>query len=332
MGLSLRQKSDLYRELAQLVRSGKPFPAAVQLLHGETRGAVKDLLAGIQASLTAGKSVGESFAAQFPAVSHLEAAIVAASDRTGRFDEGCMRLSQYYEMLLATRKVVFKQLRYPIFVLHLAVLTNGLPALALGILSGGAGVGSYLKTVFGTLILIYLGAFAAWLLASLLAFEGARRTGVDALLRAIPLLGKLRRAFALERFCSAYEMQLKAGVNVMDGLQSAGKASQSALVVDVVKRAMPQLRAGSQIGPLLSGTAAFPQDMVRAIKIGEETGELDSELRRLSAAFQAEASSRLETAGALFSKLLYFAVVGYVVYVLVQGALAYNHAIENLIQ
>ncbi|MGB8356429.1 MAG: type II secretion system F family protein, partial [Chthoniobacteraceae bacterium] len=99
---------------------------------------------------------------------------------------------------------------------------------------------------------------------------------------------------------------------VMDALTSAGNASQSAMVREVVKKAVPLVRGGSQVGPLLSGSRAFTEAMVRGIKIGEETGALDQELKRLAAAFQDEAVSRLELLSGFITKALYLLVMGYV--------------------
>lgn len=323
--LSLRQKAGLYRELGQLLRSGIPFPSAVQTLLNETRGAVRKFLRQLRAAVDQGRTVGGAFAAQRPAVSHLEASIVSACDRSGRLEQGCVYLSGYFGKLDDARQFIIKKSAYPVFVLHFGVFVLALPRLVLG----GSGH-DYLNATFGFLLLLYGCCFIVALLASILTHEGALQPFTDRLLRLIPGVGKMRRAFALARFCATYEMQLQSGVNVIDSLSSAGAASQSALVIAAVRKAVPQIRTGAQVGPLLSGSNAFTEAMIRAIRIGEETGELDRELKRLAEAFQQEAVTRLETLATVFSKLIYFAVVIYVGSQIVQGYAAYLHKIDSI--
>lgn len=324
---TLRQKSSLYRELGQLLHSGKPFPASIQLLHTATQGPVHNLTGMLKASVEGGASVGEAFAAQYPAVSHLEASIIGAGARSGRLDQGCAYLSEYYAGLDAARKSVIRQLLYPAFLLHFAVLINGIPQLL--VTQNGM---AYLKGSLGLLIVIYLCCFVVWMLASMVLFEGTRRTGVDRFLRMIPVYGKMRRSFALARFCSTYDMYLSSGVNVMDSLESAGRTSQSALVREVVNKAVPLVRAGAQVGPLLAGSDAFTPDMVRTVLVGEETGNLDEELKRMAGEFQAEGMSLLNLLGGIFAKGIYFMIIAYVAYRIISSYLNYFNGIDKMLQ
>ncbi|MGB8355546.1 MAG: type II secretion system F family protein, partial [Chthoniobacteraceae bacterium] len=239
--------------MGQLLHSGTPFPAAVKLLHGETSGAPRKLLARLHAAVEKGRTVGEAFSDQRPAVSDLEAAIIGACARTGRIDQGCGYLSEYFARLDTARRFIISKSLYPLFVLHFGVFSTSLPKLV----SEDGSANAYFKSTLGVLFLFYGCAIVIALAVSLVISEGARSTMVDQLLRMIPGFGKMRRAFALSRFCATYEMQLQSGVNVMDALTSAGNASQSAMVRQVVKKAVPLVRGGSQVGPLLSGSRAF---------------------------------------------------------------------------
>jgi type IV pilus assembly protein PilC len=140
----------------------------------------------------------------------------------------------------------------------------------------------------------------------------------------------MRRAFALARFCTTYEMQLASGVNVIDSLASVGKTSQSALVNEVTQRALPQVRGGSQVGPLLAGSDAFTHDMVRSFMVGEETGSLDVELKRMAGEFQVTAMSKLDLLGGIFAKGVYFAVVIYAAYIIISFWLGYFNTLTNI--
>ena len=85
-----------------------------------------------------------------------------------------------------------------------------------------------------------------------------------------------------------------------------------------VKKAIPLVRAGAQVGPILAASGAFTEEMVRTLQVGEETGELDVELKRMAHTFQADAITQLGLLGGLFSKGIYFAIMGYAAFMIVR--------------
>ena len=325
MKLSLRQKTDFYRELGQLVRSGIAFPSAIKTLLDARSGAGKKLPAALLKAVEKGRTVGEAFASLHPAVSRLEISVLDACDRSGRLDQGSVYLSEYFAKLDTARRLIIRKSLYPIFVLHLGAFV--LPATKL---VWGGGQNDYLKESFGFLALIYAGCIVVAFLTAFLMHEGTQSPLTDRFLRLIPSVGKMRRAFALSRFCMTYDMQLQSGVNVMDSLTTAGASSQSALVIAAVKKMLPQIRSGEQVGPLLSASNAFTEEMVRGIKIGEQSGELDRELKRLAELFQQEAVSRLEMCATFLSKMIYFTVVIYIGYQIVQGYSFYLKKVDSI--
>src|SRR5207248_760947 len=93
-----------------------------------------------------------------------------------------------------------------------------------------AGASAYGRQV-GMLFLIFYGLLAVVALAApLLRDIGAVSAGIDRLLITFPLIGDIRRSFALSRFCTVYGLQLDAGINVIDSVLTAGRSSRSGLV------------------------------------------------------------------------------------------------------
>ena len=314
MSLSLREKENFYRSLGQLLRSGVPFPAALESLARTSRGSLKTFISGLKAGSVGGGTVAEAFATLRPAVSEMEVTTLSAVERTGKLERGLAQLAEYFGAMAGARSSFWKKSAYPLFILHFGVLALNLPQALFG-----GGVSGYLRQTGGTFALIYGLAICVALLVPLLRDAGATSRGIDSLLRALPLIGGLRQAFALSRFCSTYGMQLDAGVNVIDALESAGAASRSGLIASAVKSAVPEVRGGMQVGPLLAGSGAFPQETIRSICVGEDTGELDRELQRLAAEHQAEGLDRLETLADWLPKILYLIILVALAYGIVNG-------------
>jgi type II secretory pathway component PulF len=303
-----REKASLFHALGQLVRTGTPFPKAIGKLALLSRGPARASLARIQAALDRGASVGDSLLAGAPLVSALEACVFSASDRAGRLDHGLDQASQYHAAIAEARSRTRARLAYPAFVLHFALLVLPLPTL----FAENGGLGPFLKAVGLAVGALWLSIFTVAALVRILLAAAEKTAAADSLLRAIPLFGKLRRDFALGRFCSAYHMQLDAGVNVLASLEASGAASGSALLRDAVASAMPEVRSGGQVGPALEKTRAFPEPFIRAFTVGEHTGELDRELLRIGEEYRNSAIRGLETIAEWVPRLIYVAILLYI--------------------
>jgi type II secretory pathway component PulF len=322
--LSFREKQNLYHSLGQLLRSGVTFPSALATLSRTSRGSLRKLLTQLDGAITGGLTVGEAFAAQRPAVSELEAGIVAAVEHAGRLDRGLTQLAEYFGALDAARSGVIRKIAYPVFVLHFGILVLGLPTLLT------TGLGVYARETGFIFAVIYGVAIVIGLAVPVLRDFGATSAAMDSLLRLIPLVGAIRRDFAVARFCATYEMQLDASVNAMDGLAAAARASRSALIATAVKRALPEIRGGAQVGPLLAVSDAFPEAVMRSFSVGEQTGRLGEELGRMANEHQAAAITKLDLLAEWLPKLIYIAVCGYLGYRIVSWYGGYLQQVEDL--
>ena len=305
MSLSLRQKQSFYHSLAQLVRSGVPFPKALDKLAGTTRGSARRLLDSTRKALASGRTVGEAFSAQRSEITPLEASVLTAVEKSGQLDHGLSELSDYFGALAQARATIVKRLTYPVFLLHFGILVLGAPTL---VLKSGA---EFVRETGGAFVVIYAVVAIVAMITPLLRDAGAGSAPMDRLLNTIPLLGKVRRSFALSRFCTVYGLQLDAGVNIIDALVAAGESSRSGGVRAAVKTAVPEVRGGAQVGPLLATSDAFPMELMQTIIVGEETGKLVEELKRLAKDLREEALGRLETLADWLPKLLYVGIVLY---------------------
>jgi type II secretory pathway component PulF len=235
--------------------------------------------------------------------------VLAACERTGRMDSACRYLSEYFGTLAQARALTLRKSAYPFFILHFGVFILAVPKLFLG---GSAA--AYLRQTAGFLALIYIVGFVFFIALRLLIRAGAKSETIDGILRAFPVLGGVRRSFSLARFCATYEMQLQASVNVIDGLMSAATASQSGSILRAIGRAIPFIRSGSQVSTELAKSRAFPATAIRALRLGEDTGQLDAELLRLTADYQREALARVDTVTDWLPKIAYVAIVLYLAY------------------
>ena len=315
MTLPLRQKQTFYHELEQFLRSGIPLPQAVEALLPETSyGSLRRVLERLLKMFLQGESVPDAFAKLRPIVGDMEVALISASSNTGRLEQSFVYLSNYFGALDGVRSKIIKGLIWPVVQLHIGVFVSNLIPLFIG----GMTWNGYLLQCFTTLGACYVAAFTLWLVGSILIDMGRKSASMDYLLGRVPLAGKLRRNLALSRFCATYEMQLQGGINIFDSLKAAGDASQSARIGASVERVLPQVRGGASFGSTLTGKGgALPSALQRAIRLGEETGNLDENLRRWADYYQKAAISALDAAGVWIPRLFYLLIAGYLIYCII---------------
>jgi type II secretory pathway component PulF len=303
MSLGPREKQQLYHSLAQLLRAGITFPQAVEKLSRTAAPPLRRLLSRLRASLQSGRTVAEACAEARPAIGAMEASVLVAVERAGRLDRGLDQLSKYFAEIARAKGRILAKLAYPVFLLVFGVLVLNVPV---AFTRGG---GAFAQAVLGPLAAAVLLTGALGLAITLLFDAAVFSSLADASLRAIPGLGGMHRAFSMARFCLAYDLQLEAGVNTLDALHSAARASRSALVRQAVDTILPEVRAGSPPGPLLAATGAFAPIVAETISVGEETGTLGTELHRLSLEQQTIAFNRLEGIADWLPRFAYLAIL-----------------------
>ncbi len=333
MHLSFREKQSLYHHLSQLLRAGVTFPSAVDKLVSTSGGTQKRFLRNLRESLGSGKTVAEAFGASRPVVGDMECSAVAALERTGRIDRGLQQLSDYFGAMEAARKEMLKRSAYPMVLLHVGILALSVLYAVKKVQENTAlsGVTVFLERAGFLLFLLYGVIIILSLLFPILADAGANNAVLDWFLQRILFVGKIRRAFALARFCATYDMQLEAGVNVIDSLTAAGKASRSGRIARAVDATVPEVRQGGQVGAHLAASGAFPMSFTQTFLVAEETGNLDQALGRLSSEYQAEALARLNTVSQWLPQMLYFGLLLYFGWTVIHFYLGYFGSIERQI-
>ena len=317
--LSLNEKQTFYHELGRFAQSGITIPQAAESLSADSAGALRRAFGKLSKLFLRGESVSGAFARLQPVIGSMEVALIEASDRSGRLEQAFQYLSSYFGTLDTVRTGIIRRAVWPVVQLHLGVvMLNFASGFVEGTVSGGGfNSARFVMQCVSTLGIFY--ALVAVLVGGGTALTHAARTSVtvDRLLSLLPMVGRLRRNLSLSRFCASYEMQLSAGVNVMDSVRAAGEASQSARVRTEVARMVPEMMAGQSIGTLIVGATVFPAAFQRSVRTGEATGTLDADLRRWAEYYQKAAIDSLEAAGAWLSRAVTLGILVYLGYKIV---------------
>jgi len=281
-----------------MLRSGLPVSKGLEhLASGRDRAAAQAGKVAVRLS--------EGLPAAFEAAgfSTVDVEILSAGEQSGRIEEACERLAEYYASLASARSKTIAASLYPLFMVHLAALLLSIPK---AILESDLSV--YVFAVIGILLPVYLAgglAFgAAWVLRKLVVSN----PGAERVIRAIPMIGSLFRNAALSRFCLVLSLGIRSASGVLPSLTRAGRASRSALFQAAADEAVKKIRAGSGFAESLSGATVFPSDLEQAFRVAEASGRLDDEMTRWAGIYRDRFFATIDALVVWLPRLLYLAV------------------------
>lgn len=311
MALSISDKATLYRELAKLVNADFHLDRAVVLLLGQNPPAARrDFLQRLQNGLARGQGIASAMGQENAAnTTGMERSLASAGERSGRLGECLSHLERYFTALEAGVRQARGAILYPLVLAHLAIVLPELPAAAR---EGDWSV--VLPRVIVLLGVFWAALLLAWWLWRTLAAAGARSPAADGWLGRIPLVGGVRRHWALARFAQVFHSGLLAAMRVSEVALIAGEASQSGRFREGARLASERITGGATLSAALGSTSTFPRPFVDGVATAEEAGTVDREMLRWAELETEEARDATQRAAEWLPRLFYALVALYVIY------------------
>ncbi|HEU4952038.1 MAG TPA: type II secretion system F family protein, partial [Holophagaceae bacterium] len=181
-----------------------------------------------------------------------------------------------------------------------------------------------------TRIFMGLGGFLAawgWLVvlaptAAVLLFRQAlKRPAVrlwwDTRVLAMPVAGALATKLGMSRFAAFFAAQYRAGVPIIQLLRECEGVTGNARLGVSVRAIREGVESGERIAAMAATVGHFPPLVVRMLAIGEETGQLERTLGKVSAYFDAEVRAEVKRFFQLLEPALLVVLAAIVIFVAV---------------
>lgn len=306
-GSSLRQRILLCGQLEDLLRAGLPLPAALRsVAEAMPQTALRDQLAAVMRDIDNGAGVAASFARHPRAFDAVFVAILAAGESGGDLAATFGRLAQHLRWQDKVRELLRRALRYPLFLLCVALGATGfmmtmvVPQVVGLLLS----LDSDLPRSTRWLIAASDAFAAAWWTLPLIAGGGGlatrllRRHSESAALRLdgwllrVPVFGPLLRQLAVARFAYSFAALLQSHTPMPVALHTAAAVLNNRALRAAALTAKQRLEAGL---PLSAATAElFPPFVTQSLKVGETSGQLPKTLNEVTRHYDAELQATVE--------------------------------------
>lgn len=291
-----QQKVALFRQLATLLKAGMTLTASLNLIGEEHESAGwQALLSQLHHSVAEGTPFSEALARWPDVFPPLYSALMSVGELTGRIDECCLQLASQQERQQQLQKKVMKALRYPLFILALAlVVSTGmlvfvlpefisvyqafdapLPTFTAAVVT----LSEWLQHYGGLLFLLLAGVGFAWRWQTKRSFAWQRRE--QRWLLSLPLMGKLYKGGLLSRIFMTLALTQQAGLTLLQSLEAVEKTLPALLWREAIQALQQHIAAGHPFHHALKRHRLFTPLCCQLIKVGEESGSLDTMLRRL---------------------------------------------------
>lgn len=283
---------NLSRQLSAFLRAGIPLLDAISVLAQESdRPAVRRVMTEIGTALRSGSSFSDAvdrFPKDFPPFYR---GILRSAELTGRLDTVLDQLYGYLERDLEARRKVKGAMIYPAVIVVMSIVAVAilavvvlpkfvaffedldveLPLATRLLLNGSSFVAAWWWALFGGLAVVVV----AYLLG--MRLRPVRRAR-DALLLRVPVLGSTIRFAVVERFTRLLGSMVGAGVPLPEAMAVATGSLRNLVFEQGLTRARRQLVDGAGLAGPIAGTGLFPGVANQMIRVGEETGTLDTQL------------------------------------------------------
>ncbi|MBU0691798.1 type II secretion system F family protein [bacterium] len=306
------------RQLSTMFSAGLTIERAISNLLTEERNyRFKKVLVQTSADLKKGYALSEALAKHPGVFSNLYVALVHAGEISGNLHVILEQLSDYLETVSDTRRKVISALTYP--VVAIIFLTSVVIFLMVVVVPMFSEVYAKFgqRLPFATRVLmnishvivnqapfvilvVFMALFGLWVLFK------TKRGGLawDHVKLSFPVFGGLLLSALMEKFAKTFGILIGAGVPILEGLSHSIRVVENRVIANGLRQAQSMVKDGYAISVAMKKTGVFPPIMVQLISTGEETGEINRLLEKVSEFYAKQVDATIGRLTSLIEPLL----------------------------
>ncbi len=295
--------------LEQLTQAGVPIlEGLADLRDGEENPTFRDIIAGLIEAIEGGNSFSQALALYPKIFDDVFVSLVKVGERSGKMSEVLVDITSTLkwqdELLSKARKVM----TYPIVmgslvlsaVLFLMIFV--VPDIMQAIVGLGGEMPFETRALMATSNFLvdywYLVISAPFVTFFLLRFfyknSSKARFRLDGLLLRLWLIGSVNEKIKISRFTRYFALMFASGITVLDAINLSKSVVSNAVLEDGIERAWQQISEGSSISESFKNIGIFPPLVVRMLRVGEASGQMDKSLNNVSYFFDRDINDSIE--------------------------------------
>jgi len=321
------------RQLATMMAAGVPMVQGFEIVAGgQANPRMKDMLTDIKTEIEGGSALNEALGKYPVQFDELFRNLVRAGESAGVLDTVLDTIATYKENIENIKGKIKKAMFYPAAVLTVAILVACIllifviPQFETVFKNFGADLPAFTQLLvnMSRFMVAYwwmvLGIFAGSIFALVVVYKRSAKFQhfIGRTLLKIPVVGQILRQSAIARFARTLGVTFRAGVPLVEALDSVANATGSIVYNDAVKRIREDVAVGHQLQLAMRQTNIFPNMVVQMVAIGEEAGALDKMLFKIAEFYETEVNNAVDALSSLLEPMI-MVVIGLIVGSMVVG-------------
>ena len=313
-GVKARDLSVFCHQFVSVIDAGVPVSEALVLLGQQTENkTLRKAIFQTQKEIQQGETLADAMRKQGKRIfAPMFVNMVAAGEASGNLSIAFSRMADYYENANKTKAALKKAMIYPIVVLLVVVVVMFvmmlfvLPRFKAIFEDMGAELPWITRLVMGTSdffvaywwLILLVGALLGlgiWLFS-----RTKKGTYFFAwIARKMPVFGPLTVKTASAQFARTFATLIASGLPIIEALEIVSRNIGNVYFKDELLRAREQVAPGSTLADALQRGALFPNMVFQMVRIGEESGDIEKMLDKLSEYYDEEVDNATKNMMAL---------------------------------
>lgn len=306
------------RQLSSMTRTGIPIIQAIKMVETQIKNKkLKAILGLVITDLLNGENLSQAFKKHERYFPPLFVNMLFASEVSGELDHVLSLLADSFQRTHQVTAKVRGAFAYPtVIVIFANIVSLGLILFALPtFLSMFENSGAELPLItqillfihtalmnYGIYLLIIFGLCVAAGMKLLTNYKIKR--WVDYQLLRVPIVGMLITEVMVYRFSQCLHDLYKSGISIDKSLEITAKIINNKHFSEEIHNICEEIRSGIEFGTALEKRGVFPSILVSMVKVGEETGDLDTLLEDLSTYTKNELDMKVNQMTSLIEPML----------------------------
>ena len=315
------------RQIATMMQSGVPMVQAFEIIAGGQKNPrMKEMLDDIRASIEGGSTLHEAIGKHPVQFDELYRNLVKAGESAGVLDTVLDTIANYKENIEALKGKIKKALFYPAVVIVVAILVSAillvfvvpqfqnvfksfgadLPAFTLMII----GASEFMISYWWLVLIVSVGSIIGFIMAKKRIPAFAHFLG--RMILKIPVIGQIMHNSAVARFSRTLAVTFKAGVPLVEALETVAGACGNIVYEKAVYRIRDDVAVGYPLNIAMRQVNVFPHMVIQMTAIGEEAGAVDTMVYKVAEFYEQEVNNAVDALASLIEPFIMIFIGGIV--------------------
>lgn len=305
--VGLSELANFTRQLSTMISAGLNLVEALSILETQSEGYLSKVVSEVRRGVESGQSLAASMEAQGGVFNRVYVSLITAGEHAGVLDKVLIRLAETLEKQREFRMKVRGALLYPAIILFGMIGVMGI--MVLFVIPRLASLYEEFETdlPWMTTFLINISNFATtywWLWGSVLVggivtfrmmmANPIWRKKIEQVYFSLPVFGHLYEEILLTEMTRMLSLLSGAGVPIVEALGLVATSTGNQSYQDGITEASRLVEKGFSLSQAFGKQEVFPLILPQMLAVGEQTGQVDEIMMRISSYFESESEQKVK--------------------------------------